>query len=126
VLSGGGTTERAPLTGPDLTPSPPVAVIIGGQTASSGEVVAVAFRGRAQTRSFGSQTYGATTGAGWYRLIDGAELVLGSSFYVDRDGVVYKHAVDPDVEVSMLGSGDPQMRAAKAWLLARPGCTRRL
>jgi carboxyl-terminal processing protease len=122
VLSGGGFTNSASLHVPDLTPPPPVAVLTGDQTASSGEVVAVAFRGRAETRSFGWPTSGATTAAQWNRLADGAELVLGVSYYVDRDGIVYKQALKPDVEVTFLGSGDPQMRAAAAWLLARPGC----
>jgi hypothetical protein len=123
VLSSQGYINRAPLTVPDLRPLPPVAVLTGDQTASSGEVVAVAFRGRPQTRSFGWPTSGATTSAEWNRLVDGAELTFGASYYVDRDGIVYKQAVKPDVEVSLLGSGDPQMRTAAAWLLARPACT---
>jgi hypothetical protein len=123
-LSGGGSTFPAPVRVPDLRPRPAVAVLTGEQTASSGEVVTVAFRGRPETRSFGSPTSGATTAAQWYRLADGAVLRLGVSYYVDRNRVVYKHGVIPDVDATFFGSpGDPQMRAAAAWLLARPRCT---
>jgi C-terminal processing protease CtpA/Prc len=122
VLSGGGFTDPAPLTVPDLKPSPPVAVLTGGQTTSSGEAVAVAFRGRPHTRSFGFETYGAMTSAGWYPLADGAELAMGVSYDVDRNRIVYKRPLKPDVKVSMVGSGDPPLRAAERWLLARPEC----
>jgi carboxyl-terminal processing protease len=87
--------------------------------------VAVAFRGRPQTRSFGAETFGAMTSAGWYRLTDGATLAIGVAYDVDRDRIVYKQPLEPDVEVSMVGSGDPPLRAAVRWLLARRACARR-
>jgi C-terminal processing protease CtpA/Prc len=123
VLSGDGFTDRAPLVVPDLRPPPPVAVLIGEETASSGEAVAVAFRGRPQTRSFGWPTWGATTAARWNRLADGAELVVGGPYFVDRDGTVYRHGLEPDANVNLLGSGDPYLRAATAWLRARAACS---
>jgi carboxyl-terminal processing protease len=122
VLSGDGFTYRAPLVVPDLRPLPPVAVLIGEETASSGEAVAVAFHGRAQTRSFGWPTWGATTAAQWNRLADGAELVVGGPYFVARDGTVYRHGVKPDADVNLLGPGDPYVRAAAGWLLRRPAC----
>lgn len=53
--------DRTPPRGPELEHAA-VAVLLGPHTASSGEVVAVAFRGRANTRSFGQPTAGGSTG----------------------------------------------------------------
>lgn len=63
ALSVGGYTDRAPVVVPAFSPAPPVAVLTGPTTASSGEAVTVAFRGRANTRSFGAATGGVTTRA---------------------------------------------------------------
>lgn len=42
-------------------PMPPVAVLTGPRTASAGEAVAIAFRGRPDTRTFGEPTFGVPT-----------------------------------------------------------------
>ena len=118
VISG-GPTDRAPITVPDFRPAPPVAVLTGAQTASAGEVVTVAFRGRANTRSFGTPTAGATTGPRAYRLADGAQVIFAVAYYVDRHGTVYKHPIAPDVSVPSL-STDPASR----WLLSTKACSR--
>jgi hypothetical protein len=124
MLFAGGFTDSAPLTLPDLAPPPLVAVLIDAETVSSGEAVAVAFRGRPRTRSFGSSTAGASTSAGRFRLVDGAEIQLGVAYDVDRNRVVYRHGLKPDVHVDLFGSsGDPQLRAAADWLVAERRCT---
>ena len=122
VISGGGerSTDRAPITVPDFRPTPPVAVLTGVQTASAGEVVTVAFRGRANTRSFGTPTAGATTVPRAYRLADGAQVIFAVAYYVDRHGTtVYKHPIAPDVSVPSF-STDPASR----WLLSTKACSR--
>jgi hypothetical protein len=50
--------------------------LTGPVTASSGEAIVVAFRGRPQTRSFGEPTDGVPTANDTFPLSDGALLVL--------------------------------------------------
>jgi C-terminal processing protease CtpA/Prc len=88
----------------------PVAVLHDGRTASSGEGVVVAFRGRTLTRSFGAATAGVPTGNVLCRLSDGSALAITTSVAVDRHGRRYESAVEPD-EVT----GDPLGRAVD-WL----------
>jgi len=123
TLSIGGYTDRAPLTVPDLTPIPPVAVLTSQLTGSSGEFVTAAFRARPDTRSFGQPTLGKTTGTALYRLPDGASLFLGISFYTDRDGTVYKQPIKPDVPFAYTASASSVRRAAEEWLLSTRACS---
>jgi len=118
TFSENGYTAHAPIAAAPITPVPPVAVVYGSSTASAGELVAVAFRGRAHTRSFGTATAGYTTGPQFFHLADGAALFLGIVYYVDRNGVVYRHALRPDVQTSAADAD----RAAARWLLAQPTC----
>ena len=98
-------------------PHPPVAVLTDGRTASSGEAVAVAFRGRPNARSFGASTMGKTTGNQTVRLPDGARLFVTGSVYADRTGRVYGGPLAPDVR-----STAPEADA-RAWLAQQPGCS---
>lgn len=103
----------------------PVAVLIDRGTASSGEAMALAFRGRPTTRSFGERTYGASTSTLGFRLSDGANLVLAVSIMTDRDHTEYPAGVEPDEPVpcddEALAQGDPVLDAAVTWLLAQDG-----
>ena len=92
----------------------PVAVLTGRSTISSGEIVAVAFRGQALTRSFGQPTKGLSTANEGFELSDGAELALTVSIYVDRTGQRYGAASMPDVMVA--GQPEALCTAASAWL----------
>ncbi|MDF7777676.1 S41 family peptidase [Sphingomonas sp. AOB5] len=95
--------------------SAPVALLIDGGTASSGEIVGVAFSGRAQTRRFGRATFGVSTATQGYRLSDGANLVLVTDVTRDRTGKVFAEGLDPDVAVKA-GPGDPDRAAAEGWV----------
>ena len=79
--------------------NPPVAVLTGKYTGSSGEVVTVAFRQRPNTRSFGSPTAGLSTGNQNYRLKDGAQIFLTTTVYADRTKETYGAQIKPDQEV---------------------------
>lgn len=92
---------------------PPVAVLTSPRTASAGEVVVTAFRGRPNTRHFGEPTAGVSTGNAGFPLRDGATLFLAVSAYADRTGRVYGGKILPD-EVA---PGDTAMAAAKRWLI---------
>jgi carboxyl-terminal processing protease len=105
---------------PVATPDAPVAVLTDGGTASAAEAVAVAFRGRPQTRSFGEDTYGVPTGNNEHRLSDGAVLILTEVKDADRTGRSYDAPVSPDEEIPTIklrrGTPDRVLQAAKNWL----------
>jgi carboxyl-terminal processing protease len=101
-------------------PAPPVAVLTDSLTASSGEAVAVAFRGRADTRSFGSATFGVSTANAVFVLSDGAVIFLTVATLADRDGTLYGGKLEPDSAVAGSKTGDratdAALDAAVGWL----------
>jgi hypothetical protein len=108
-----------------LVAAPPVAVLIDRDTGSSGEGMAIAFRGRPATRFFGELTYGAATSTFPFPLADGAQIYLVTGTMVDRNGIEYPNGVAPDEEVlslTTLAGNDPVIRAASAWLSKQDAC----
>jgi C-terminal processing protease CtpA/Prc len=109
------------------SPGAPVAVLYGPVTASSGEALAVAFRGRPLARSFGQPTAGLSTANSTYRMSDGALLVITNAIDVDRDGDVYGKQLEPDQNV-LWGAVDPltpydtAAARAKDWVLDQSAC----
>jgi len=99
----------------------PVAVIVGPQTGSSGEFIAVAFSARPRTILVGEETAGYTTGNQGYLLpgINNA-IVLAESVAVDRFGKEYPNGIKPGIEVKgddfFHRDDDPKVRAAVQWL----------
>ncbi|WP_260296121.1 S41 family peptidase [Xanthomonas euroxanthea] len=91
----------------------PVAILIGPRTASAGEMVAISFRGRANTRSFGQPSAGQTTGNRSVDLLGGAVLAIASSHTQDRNGRRTDGRLQPDV---LLGSQVDMIDAAAQWL----------
>lgn len=77
-----------------------VAVLTDSLTASAGEAVAIAFRGTSHARSFGSSTWGVSTGNAAFPLADGSVIFLSVATMVDREGEVYGSALIPDEVVS--------------------------
>lgn len=116
--------ERAPvaLDSPAYSlrhPAPPVAVLIGPKTASSGEAVALAFRGRPATRSFGQPSAGYSTANVPTRLPDGSILLLTGSVSVDRNLKGDGGKLQPDVTVSNAADAE---QTARNWLRAQSQC----
>ncbi len=75
----------------------PVVVLISAATSSSGEVVAIAFKGRPDTWCIGESTAGFTTNVSWNPLSDRVTLQLSTSYFADRSGNVYSGtSVEPD------------------------------
>ena len=93
--------------------SPRVAVLIDGGTASSGEAVAIAFRRRPGTRSFGTATCGLSTANQLYTLSDGASLFLTVAVMADRTKFPYGGRIAPDEEVPVPREAEQR---AVAWL----------
>lgn len=110
-----------------LSPQPHVAVLTDDGTASSGEAVVIAFRGRPDARSFGEPTWGVSTANQGFQLPDGAVIFLAVTTMADRLGTIYGGELVPD-EVIAGGekTGDPStddvLAAAVQWLSERT-CT---
>lgn len=76
----------------------PVAIITGKMTASSGEIVAISFKGRANTIFIGEKSFGRTTTNEMYHLPYGGILLNTEGLDVDRNGGFYDK-IFPDIEV---------------------------
>lgn len=98
-----------------LREAPTVAVLLGSRTASSGEIVAAAFRGSAKHRFFGAPTRGLATGNKTFVLADGATLVLTVAATSDRTGALVLGPLEPDEAVAEPAAAD----AAAEWLRQR-------
>jgi hypothetical protein len=79
------------------SPNPYVAILTDNITASSGEAVAIAFKGRNKTKSFGKPTFGVSTSNRSHTLSDGSRINLTVSVFADRNKTKYGHSVYPDV-----------------------------
>lgn len=100
-----------------------VAVLTGPGTTSSGEAIAISFRGRPLARSFGGYTAGLSSGNQLFPLDDGALMALTVSLMADRTGQPYGVPVRPDEVVpARLDSKDAALDAASAWLRLQPAC----
>ncbi len=100
-------------------PAPPVAVLLGPDTGSSGEMLALAFRGRPATRSFGKPTAGYSTANHPARLQDGSMLLLTGSVAVDRNLKGDGGRIEPDVTINDRTETEA---AARNWLLQQAAC----
>lgn len=101
--------------------TPPVAVLVGPTTASSGEAIAIAFRGRSSTRLFGAMTRGLTTSNRVFPLSDGSLLNLTTAAFADRAGTPYQDGVPPDEPWSD-PTGIEKGSLPLNWLAAQPSC----
>lgn len=100
-------------------PDAPVAVLQSERTASSGEAIVLAFRGRPDTRSFGHPTAGYSTGNSPVQLVDGSLLLLTGSVMKDRNSVGDGSRIPPDVAAA---DDAETLRLAEHWLLQQPAC----
>lgn len=99
-----------------------VAVLLSQITASAGEMLAIAFKGRKNTIFIGEKTYGLTTGVVAFR-IDGYLLGISASLSKDRTGKIYYGSVAPDIEIIEGDnfqnlSDDTKVKKAIEWLKA--------
>lgn len=107
-----------------------VAVLVGRNTASAAEAIAIAFEGRPRTRFFGEPTAGIPTGNELYPLSDGSALLLTTAIGVDRTGATYESQMQPDELIVQSTSNnaatprenDETALAARAWLHTQPQC----
>lgn len=103
-----------------LAEPPQVAVLCSRYTVSSGEVVAVAFKGRPNTRFFGEHTAGFVTETNWKALPAGVTMSISVSYFADRQGRVYTKFVPVDEAVEFVpdlpAADDPCILRALEWL----------
>ena len=123
VMAHAATPNRPTLAGA------PVAVITGPHTASSGEFLTVAFRGRPRSLFLGLPTSGVPTANDTFRLSDGAVLALTTAHDADRTGHVYPDAhIQPDQTIpnasptATASYTDPAIHAAQRWLTTQQSC----
>ena len=77
----------------------PVVVLISSYTASSGEVVAIAFKNRPNTTFIGEPTSAYTTTVSWHVLKNNMVFQLTESWYADRkDNIYFGTPVVPDIK----------------------------
>jgi carboxyl-terminal processing protease len=105
--------------------TPNAAVLIDRSTGSSGEAIAVAFRGRPHTRFFGEHTQGSSTVNQGITLSDGAQLWLTVGVQADRNGKQYTEGLAPDealpsASTALPPAQDPVVQAALNWLSSAP------
>jgi hypothetical protein len=92
-----------------------IAVLISKRTASSGEMTAISFIGKSNTKLFGQASAGYTTGNSGFKLSDGSYIYLATSFTADRSGKKYSAKITPDFVVDSLWV-DNCLNTATQWL----------
>lgn len=77
-----------------------LAILMNNKTASSGEAIAVVFKGYANAKFFGEPSFGVSTGCESFTLSDGSRINLATSVFVDRNKIKYGGSLNPDVPCS--------------------------
>ncbi len=106
--------------GPTIEKNPKIAVLVSRYTISSGELVAVAFKGQPNTRFFGEPSAGYTTVTGYDAVSDEMIMLLSLSVFTDRAGRRYDGGVGVDEFIEFqhqTGEGKgPIFSSAIEWL----------
>lgn len=105
----------------------PVALLVSPATQAAGELMLIAFQGRADVRSFGEPTRGLPTLITHTDLSDGSKLLVSGAYSYDRNGTIYNSPITPDMLVatdwSKFGTEqDPVILAAMEWLQSQTAC----
>jgi carboxyl-terminal processing protease len=104
-----------------------IAVLTTGLTASAGEAVALSYRGKSNSRSFGQKTLGLTTFNVVGTLPDGALLLVSNAAMTDQTFVAQDGPITPEVQIEpdwnhFADAEDPILNSAVQWLNAQPAC----
>ena len=104
-----------------ISKNPPIAILTGHGTASSGEVVVISFCGNVNTKSFGKETGGLSTGNTPFLLPDSSVVFLTAAYDADRNGKIYGKKIIPDSIVEnpfdINRNNDFVIDAAKKWIM---------
>ena len=106
-----GRNKRCTVSDPYTltTPIKKIIILTGPNTASAGEIVALAFKAKENVLFMGEPTAGLTTANATYKLSDGSTLVLTVCKEADRNGKIYEGRIQPD----QLVTGTPGKDAVK-------------
>jgi hypothetical protein len=91
-----------------------IAVLVNKQTSGAGEIIAIALRGRKNTKFFGETTAGDIVITKTIQITKDLQMTISECLYHDRKGSVYKYYIRPDVAVAH--GGDQIIEEASAWL----------
>lgn len=99
----------------------PIVILVGPGTGSSGEFFLMAFKGRKNTILMGSQTAGWVTVNTGIPINDTAFMNLSIGYGADRNGKIYKEALEPDITITSVDKfndlgNDEKVQAAIKWL----------
>jgi hypothetical protein len=92
-----------------------IAVLVGPNTASSGEMTAISFIGKSNTKLFGQPTAGLTTANQGFKLSDKSTLLLAVSTVSDRNDKKYLQSITPNI----ICDNDKIMELAEKWVLEK-------
>jgi C-terminal processing protease CtpA/Prc len=92
-----------------------IAVLYSKQTGSSGEMTAICFVGKPNSRSFGNATAGLTSGNRVFSLSGDNIFVLSSSYAMDRNKKIYTGSIIPDVLIEKTDN-DNVLQQAVNWV----------
>lgn len=98
----------------------PIAILVSNMTRSAAELVLAAFDKQANTVRVGQPSAGMTTSNQIFPLDDGAEMVLSTAWFLNREGEKLDGPFAPDIEVPR---GDPQARLIAATDWVRDSCS---
>ncbi len=97
-----------------------VAVLLSRYTISSGEMLAITFKGRPNTTFIGEETAGYTTGNGYDVVSDELALVISQDIFIDRNKQRYDKNVGVDFAIAFQHDtsmeDDKQINKAITWL----------
>ena len=93
-----------------------IIILTNNTTASSGEIVTLAFKGKDQVYFYGHPTAGYTTANATYSLSDKSMLVLTVCNEADRTGKIHNGRIMPDVIVTTDSGKDSIKETALHWL----------
>jgi len=97
-----------------------IAILTSRWTVSSGELVAISFKGQKNTRFFGESTGGYTTNNSFEIIDNTIALVISTGVFCDRNGKMYLDNLQPDVEIPFVNVSTPEndnaVVAAINWL----------
>jgi carboxyl-terminal processing protease len=120
-IGGYQTTDIKVKPNPNLTKIT-IVVIIGPVTKSAGSMVAIGFKGRPNTYFIGEPTAdGYTTSNGYFQFASNLTLNFATNYVADRNKMVYKTTVNPDLTIHQRDNfdnlmNDDKIKAAIKWL----------
>jgi carboxyl-terminal processing protease len=82
----------------------PVVLLSSHETGSSGEMLLLAFKGRANTLIMGVPTYGLTSSLSWNVINDSTQIGIATGWMKDRMGNAYKNGVKPHTHVEAVNN----------------------